>query len=107
MRRMCWLAMACLALACQVPTQVIPLHRQAGTKVFIDGREVPPDAESVEMRSDRPHVVYLQRPGHRSQQLVLEPRRTASGPRLEPREIRVSLEPILPTEQKIRIEAAE
>ena len=107
MWRKCWLAVACLALGCQVSTQVIPLHREAGTRVFVDGREIPSDSESVEVRSDRPHVVYLQRPGHRAQQLVLTPRETGNGPRLEPEEVRVSLEPILPTEQKIRIEAAD
>jgi len=99
--------MAGLMLACQVPTQVVPLHREAGTRVFVDGREIPSEARSFEVRSDRPHVVYLQRSGHRAQQLILTPRETDRGPRLEPEEVRVSLEPILPTEHKIRIEAAD
>jgi len=99
--------MVALVVACQAPTQVVPLHREAGTRVFVDGREIPSGARSFEVRSDRPHVVYVQRSGHRSQQLILTPRDTDRGLRLEPEEVRVSLEPILPTEQKIRIEAAD
>lgn len=101
------LAVACLAVACQVPTQVIPLHVQAGTRVFVDGREISTVSKAVELRSDRPHVVYLQRDGHHAQQLILTSRKTADGPRLDPESIRVRLEPVVPTERRIRIEGAD
>jgi hypothetical protein len=101
------LAVACLGIACQVPTQVVPLHLEAGTRVFVDGREVPAVSRSIELRSDRPHVVYLQRTGYHAQQLILTTRQTAAGPALEPDEIRVRLEPVLPTARRIRIEEAD
>ena len=101
------LAVACLGVACQVPTQVVPLQIQPGTRVFVDGREIATASRAVELRSDRPHVIYLQRAGHHAQQLILTSRETAEGPRLEPGSIRVRLEPILPTERRIRIEGAD
>ncbi len=101
------LAVACLAIGCQVPIQVVPLHLEAGTRVFVDGREVPRASESIELRSDRPHVVHLQRAGHHVQQLILETRETEDGPRLDPDEIRIRLEPVVPTERRIQIEGAD
>ena len=101
------LAVACLAIGCQVPIQVVPLHLETGTRVFVDGRELPQASKSVELRSDRPHVVHLQRAGHRAQQLILETHETEDGPRLHPDEIRVRLQPVVPTERKIRIEGAD
>ena len=86
------LAAACLAVACQVPTQVIPLQVQAGTRVFVDGREISTVSKAVELRSDRPHVVYLQRDGHHAQQWILTSRKTADGPRLDPESIRRTIE---------------
>jgi hypothetical protein len=101
------IVVACFAIGCQVPTQIVPLHLRSGTRVFVDGSEVPAGAESVELRSDQPHVVHLERAGHYPQQLVLATRQTENGPHLEPEEIRVRLEPMVPTERKIRIESAE
>ena len=101
------LAVAFLGVACQAPTQVVPLQIQAETRVFVDGREIPTGSRAVELRSDRPHVVYLQRAGHHAQQVILESRQSEAGPRLEPESIRVHLVPILPTEPRIRIEGAD
>lgn len=107
MRLAALLSVAALAIGCQVPTQVVPLHLDGGTRVFVDGRELPAAARSVELRSDRPHVVQLERAGHHAQQLVLATRETPDGPRLEPDEIRVRLEPVVPKQRSIRIDGAD
>lgn len=98
---------ALLGIGCQVPTQIVPLHLENGTRVFVDGNEISAASRSVALRSDRPHVVHLERAGHHPQQLVLATRPTADGPRLEPDEIRIRLEPVVPTERRIRIESAD
>jgi hypothetical protein len=92
-------------VACQTPTQIVPLHLEpSGTRVFVDGHAVPAGVRTLTLRSDRPHVVHLEREGHQAQQIVLETRATPDGPRLEPAEIRAQLESVVPTERKIQIE---
>jgi hypothetical protein len=101
-------AVAATQVACRAPTQVVPLHLEpAGTRVFVDGQAVPGSPAALTLRSDRPHVVQLEQDGHRTQQVVLESRETSSGPRLEPPELRVRLEAVVPTEHRISIERAE
>jgi hypothetical protein len=99
---------ACLALGCQTPTQRVPLHLEpSGARVFVDGTEVPGAADALELRSDRPHVVLVRRDGYRPEQVVLETRRVDGVSRLEPDEIRLELEPIVPKGREIRIEVAD
>jgi len=101
------LALALLA-GCQVPTQVVPLELEpAGTRVFVDGELVAGRPDALTLRSDRPHVVHLERDGHQAQQVVLETRETASGPRLDPPVVRARLAPMVPTERQVTIEGGE
>lgn len=93
---------------CQIPMQSVPLHLDtSGARVFVDGVRVDSGAGSLTLRSDRPHVVHIERDGHQAQQVVLESRETPSGPRLEPAEIRVRLAPVVPTERQIQIQGAD
>lgn len=97
-----------LGLACQVPMQRVPLYLEpTGARVFVDGAEAVGPPEALELRSDRPHVVHVERDGYRSQQVVLEAHPTSTGSRLEPAEIHLRLAPIVPTNQEIRIQGAE
>jgi hypothetical protein len=91
--------------ACQAPpTQQVPLHLEpSGVRIFVDGTEIAGSPAELDLRSDRPHVVHLERDGYRAQQVVLESRAS----RLEPAEIRLTLAPEVPTERQIRIEGAE
>ena len=97
-----------LALSASTPTQVVPLDVEpSGVRVFVDGQPVPGAPASLTLRSDRPHVVHLERDGHQAQQIILETRKTGSGTRLEPAAVRARLEPVVPKERQVTIEGAD
>jgi hypothetical protein len=96
------------ALGCQAPMQRVPLHLEpADSRVYVDGSELAAGARHVELRSDEPHVVLAKRDGYRPQQIVLEPSGRGDARRLQPAEIRLELEPLVPKESAVRIERAD
>ncbi len=94
--------------SCQPPVQQVPLHlTPSDARVFVDGSELAPGTASVELRSDRPHVVLARRDGYLPAQVVLESRSSAGGTTLEPAELRIELQPVVPKERSLRIEGVD
>lgn len=101
--------LAVLALGCHTPpVQRVSLHIEpADARVFIDGKAVAPGTASAELRSDLPHIVLVKRDGYRPAQTVLETRSVEGRPRLDPAEVRLRLDPLVPKESDFRIDAAD
>jgi len=59
----------------RVPLDCVPQE----VTVFVDQRALEELPESLELRSDRPHKIFLKGPGYEPQLIVLEPRRDESG----------------------------
>jgi len=75
----------------RVPLDCVPEE----VTVFVDQRALEELPESLELRSDRPHTVFLKGPGYEPQLIVLEPRRGDSGrTALHPDHICVELVPV-------------
>lgn len=109
-RRCGWIALgaAALALGCQAPVQSVRLQLEpSDSRVYVDGEAVAAGTSTLELRSDRPHVVLVRREGYRPEQRVIESRRVGSESRLEPSELSVRLAPLVPKERDIRIEGAD
>ena len=108
-----WVGFVALAIAFVLGCQVPPVQRvglrvePADARVFVDGNEVAEGAGWLELRADTPHVVLARRDGYRSEQIVLETRRRDGVDRLEPAEIRLALEPLVPKERAFRVEGEE
>ena len=97
-----------LLLGCQAPVQRVPLDVEpAGARIFVDGDAIEGSPDALDLRSDVPHVIHVERDGYRAEQMVLETRPDERGTRLEPGEIRLRLEPVVPTEREIRIEGSD
>jgi hypothetical protein len=105
----CGLLGIAVAIGCQVPpVQRVALHVEPrDARLFVDGTEVAAGSGSLELRADLPHVVLARRDGYRSEQIVLETRRRGGVDRLEPDEIRIALEPLVPKQRSFKIEGAE
>jgi len=84
------LVVACAAKQ-RVPLDCVPEE----VTVFVDQRALEELPESLELRSDRPHKIFLKGPGYEPQLIVLEPRRDESGKTaLHPDRICVELVPV-------------
>ena len=105
-----WLSVAA-GLACASvapPLQRVAVHLEPqDAAMWVDGTRVAEGTRAVQLRSDTPHVVLVRRDGYRPQQVVLEPQGAGEAMRLEPTEIRLELEPLVPTERAIRIQGSE
>jgi hypothetical protein len=82
--RCIWIALvavtaSAIGVACaakqRVPLDCVPEE----VTVFVDQRELDELPETLELRSDRPHKIFLKGPGYEPQLVVLEPRRGADG----------------------------
>jgi hypothetical protein len=105
-----WRALSIVAgvmtmLGC-VPTQIVPLElRPAPLTIFVDGEELEDGSPvQLELRADRPHVLFFKKEGYRSEQLILESRVVAGKPQLEPERVRVHLAPIVSTGRSLKME---
>lgn len=97
-----------LVLGCQAPTQSLRLELEpADSRVYVDGDELAAGTRVVKLRSDRAHVVLVKRDGYRPQQWVIESRRVDGEPRLDPSQLTLRLEPLVPKEREIRIQGAD
>ncbi len=94
------------ALAC-APLQRVPLDLSPeGVRVYVDGVRVerPPPA-GLELRADRPHVLFFKKEGHRPQQVVLRAVDLAGGQhRLEPERVAIQLVPLVPRGLDLEVE---
>jgi len=98
--------MGLLLLAGCAPMQVVPLQLgPAPLSVYVDGRALPDDAPSeVELRADRAHVLFVKKPGHHPERVVLESRREGGVARLSPDRIELRLTPIQPTGRSVDVQ---
>jgi hypothetical protein len=99
---------ALLALVAGVacaPKQRIPLAAEpAPVAVYVDGQlQVGAPAE-VELRADRDHTLYFKKEGYTSKLVVLETKSDDDGKRLQPDQVRVTLEPRGGTGREVEIE---
>jgi hypothetical protein len=84
------IGVACAAKQ-RVPLDCVPEE----VTVFVDQRALEELPESLELRSDQAHKVFLKGPGYEPQLIVLEPRRDESGKTtLQPDRICVELVPV-------------
>jgi hypothetical protein len=81
------IGIACAAKQ-RVPLDCVPEE----VTVFVDQRALDELPETLELRSDRPHKIFLKGPGYEPQLIVLEPRRGDDGTsKLHPDRICVEL----------------
>lgn len=97
-RRMRWGVAVLLSagLVGCAPWQVVGV--EAGPEpldVFVDGQrivELPGDG--LRLRSDRSHVLHFEKPGYRSEQVIVESLVGEEGPLLRPASVSVQLRPV-------------
>ena len=100
------LALAGLAAAC-APRQQVPLRvGPAPVEVYLDGERVAePLPAELDLASDRAHVVFVKKPGHRAEQVILRSVARSDGPpRLEPGEVSIELRPETPKSRRLEVE---
>ena len=85
---------AALAAACAT-TQHVPLDCiTEEMRVFVDGQLLEGDPDSIRLGIDAPHKLYIKRPGHPPQLVVLVPEETGDGIRLVPEDVCLELVPV-------------
>jgi len=89
----------------QVPIDVGP----GPVEVYVDGERVAdPVPAELDLESDRGHVVFVKKDGHRAQQVILRSVEQADGPpRLEPEQVAVELRPETPKGRRLEVELDE
>jgi len=96
-----------LSAAC-APKQRIPLEvAPRPATLFVDGEALESIPDELELRSDRPHVLFFKRDGYRSQRVVLETVEVDGRPRLEPDVVSIELAPAARGGRELVIEPAE
>lgn len=84
-----------------------PLDRApADVKVFVDGAPVDDASESIDLRTDRPHVLFIKGEGYEPAMVVLEIEETEDGPALSPRDLCLGLD-LTKRSRKLEIEVEE
>jgi hypothetical protein len=91
------------------PIQIVPLElRPVPLTIFVDGEELEDGSPvQLELRADRPHVLFFKKEGYRSEQLVLESRLVAGKPKLEPERVSIRLAPLTSTGRSLKMELDE
>ena len=88
--------LAGVSLAGCAPWQVVGVS--AGPQpleVFVDGQRIAElPGEGLRLRSDRSHVLHFERPGYRSEQVIVESFVGEDGPLLRPATVSVQLRPV-------------
>lgn len=85
-----------------VPIEIEP----APTEVFLDREPVELENGGLELRADRPHVLYFKRDGYQPLPIVIESREGAEGPQLSPAVVRARLRPRVQGDGDVSIEEA-
>lgn len=96
-----------LALVGCAPKQRIPLEVGPGdVEVYVDGlRVAEPLPAELDLESDRAHVVFVKKPGHRSEQVVLRSVEFEDGrPQLQPDRVEVELRQETPRGRRLEVE---
>jgi len=94
-----------LLIGC-APRQVVPLDLvPADLTVFVDSQPVEGGTpERLELRADRPHVLFFRKVGYRPEQVVLRSERIGGEPQLTPARIDVRLERLAPVGRRLEVE---
>jgi hypothetical protein len=99
-----------VACAGCAPMQRVPLDVGPGdVEVYVDGLRVPePLPAELDLKSNRAHVVFVKKSGHRSEQIVLRSEEPADGPpRLTPDRVEVELRRETPKGRRLEVELDE
>ncbi len=75
------------ALGCAAKQRVSLECVPRDVRVYVDGRSLDPNAESVALRPDRAHTLFFKGGGFEPQMLVLESHGAEGGARLSPAEV--------------------
>jgi hypothetical protein len=92
------------------PKQPVPIEvGPAPVEVYVDGvRLEEPLPDELELKSDRGHVIFVKKDGHRAQQVILRSVDQADGPpRLEPDAVVVDLRRETPKSRRLEVELDE
>lgn len=101
------LAALLLAVACQGPTQRVPLLLEpSSASLFVDGEEIPTIPAELVLESDRAHVLFFRKSGFQSQRVVLESAEREGETILQPSEVHVRLLRTIPSDRELVIEPA-
>ncbi len=74
--------------------------------VFVDGAPVDRVSDSIDLRSDRPHVLFIKGEGYEPTMVVLDTEETGAGPVLSPRDLCLGLN-LNKRSRKLEIEVEE
>ena len=98
---------AALGVGC-APKQRIPLDCvPEEVTIYVDQRALDEHPEALELRSDKPHKIYVKGPGYEPQLIILEPEYGEDGEqKLSPDRICVELVPV-GVERNLELEVEE
>lgn len=84
-----------------------PLERNPReVTVFVDGAPVDRISDSIDLRSDKPHVLFIKGEGYEPAMVVLDTEETADGPVLSPRDLCLGLN-LTKRSRRLEIEVEE
>jgi hypothetical protein len=102
------LGLMIVVLCACAPKQLIPLDvlPQPAT-LYLDGEALDSIPPELELRADRPHVLFFKSEGYRPERVVLESREVEGKSRLAPAMVQVRLRPAGPGRSDLTIEFDE
>ena len=92
------------------PMQQVPLDVGPGdVEVYVDGERLPePFPPRLDLPSNRAHVVFVKKDGHRAEQVILRSVEQSEGPpRLDPDRVALELRPQTPRNRRLEVELEE
>lgn len=76
--------------------------------LYVDGELHPHGSpDQLELRADRPHILFFKKEGYRSEQIVIRSLRDESGSRLEPDRVEIRLSPVSSNRRELKVELDE
>jgi hypothetical protein len=78
----------------------------ADVTVFVDGAPVDRASDSIDLRTDQPHVLFIKGEGYEPTMVVLDTEETEDGPALSPRDLCLELN-LAKRSRKLEIEVEE
>lgn len=105
--RICGIALALLAVGACAHTQTIRLDCvPKDVTIYLD--KVPLDRvpDSIDLRTDQPHVLFFKGEGYEPLMVVLDTEETADGPALSPRDLCFDLN-LVKRKRELEIEIEE
>lgn len=79
------------------PFQRVAVDATPGdSAIFVDGKPIGVSPQSLNLRADQDHSVFVKRHGYRPELVILRSLRDTGRPRLEPAAVKVTLMPVTP-----------